>query len=530
MINVFDAIQDFFFSLFNNDPKELQKRKDMRRVQDDLKSFKPSCYKKSSKELTTDFASMLFTLYQNLRPICDILAKTLNNPDPKIAQRFKDYLIEVRLPEDIQEKRYAFTYDEMNKRVLNSSKTDQEIQALSREFSDFVRIFSEPELKAANTELQEMERLIALCRHDWEKTLAYFDASIKLSNPNFKPKFSPTPGKQVLPEILDLYYILGPFRIDNNVEQNLIYLLQRISASQSPEYAGRLKKLVANIRKILNKRLTPQHILAIIRAISDNPYLTPKTDTEVKDFVAPMKDRLTKEFNNARERINREKSESEIEKDLNSLFGEADLLVVGGYNSELNRVLQAKGLASFSQVKALQILKSYVVAKFEKLLKDPIKKIIIEGFFEDKQKLNIMSNTYYRCEKSKDRLDMFEESITSDNRVSVPAIQKQLKQASKGKDVSSVVDKMVETIDNRAKEIVSEETNMYYALANYISEIINDYKKSTPELVSNIRTIGGNHNREMMNNILKGYNDTIKFLRVMSHFTILKQQKGRLKR
>ena len=84
--------------------------------------------------------------------------------------------------------------------------------------------------------------------------------------------------------------------------------------------------------------------------------------------------------------------------DLKTLFLGAEPLEVPGYTQALAHELDSRNYSGFSRVKPLAILKSFILAHFEKSLRDPLKRLLIEGTFTQKMVELRFNNTYYDCE------------------------------------------------------------------------------------------------------------------------------------
>lgn len=520
-MGLFGSIQDLLVSVFTGDPREAARHRELRKTYEQVRGVRPPCIKPNKKLVLPGFATILLSFEQGLLPICELLQKTLNNEDPHIAERFRDYLLELRLPKSEMERRYSYTYDEMLKRVNAASSPDAELRAIAAEFDELMKALDDPNVLAVEAELHQLDRLAEICRHDAERFLALFDPRVNVANSEYKPSFKTVEGDQVLPELLDLYYILADFQIDLGIDRNLTLLLDRISPAGQSQ-SGKMGRIVQRCSRIFRRQLTPQHLLNLIRLIKGDPYFVPKVDREHRSYTAAYKKRLTTQFRKDRDRIVRERNEHALENDIKSLFGDAELLHLDGYNDQENAALQRAGHATFTQIKPLRILKSFTLAKFERTIRDDLKRIIVEGFFENKQFQSSISSIYHQCDHSYERILAFEEELNGSGRHSVTLLRRYLHEKKRQSNVSEIVARIVEAVDKDAKELVESETNRYFTLGSLMLDVVNDYKRRTPELVSNIKAIGGQQNRELLGAIASGYNDVVRLVRIMKHFTIIR--------
>jgi hypothetical protein len=232
--------------------------------------------------------------------------------------------------------------------------------------------------------------------------------------------------------------------------------------------------------------------------------------------------RLMNQFAADKERISRERHESAIGEDIASLFGQMETLAVEGYNEDTDIMLQKESSNSFIYVKPMRIVKTFVYEIFQKRIKEPVKRFLVEGYFDNKNFQNNMANVFFQCDHAIERIEGFEEGLSGNGRTSVPTLRRFIEEMKKGKDVGVFVTKIVDAVNERAKNLVESETNFVNMLGDSLYDIIADFKKPTPELITNMRTLGSGKNKDLITEIASGYNMIQKFIKVMRNFTIIK--------
>jgi hypothetical protein len=173
-------------------------------------------------------------------------------------------------------------------------------------------------------------------------------------------------------------------------------------------------------------------------------------------------------------------------------------------------------------VKPLRILKTFVLAAFDSSIKEPVKRLLVEGYFDNKGFQNNLANILYQCERSGGRIEEFEEQLLGNGRVSIVAMKRYVEELRRGKDIASFLNRLVDAINGRAKEIVEDEAGLFAMLGEALSELIADYKSPSPELVTNIRTFGGARNREIVAQIQAGRDRIATLVKVLRNFAYVK--------
>jgi hypothetical protein len=519
------ALRDFFLGLFSRNPEEAHKRRELRKIHNFLATIRPSYYRMSQKTVQPSFANILFTYCQLLKPVSDIVKRTLASSDVKQGRKYFDLLIDAHLPQEERERKVYFSYEGMLERVKAAIDPDDESEIISREFQSFMKVLETPEIKMLDTELMDMERLVDLCRHDYERLLGLFDPGVNFDNPNYRPEFQPARGENVAPELIDLYYIITGFVFTTRMEESLAILLERISPRDAnlDEQRRKLKKVLSSLNKIFSHQLSSELLLALMRAIKNDPGFVPDTARFKTSFLEAYKSRVFVQFQKDKERILRERHEDAISQDIKALFGEMEILQVTAYNEENSALLAKESPESFTHIKAMRILKTFIESVFEPKLKENIKRVLVEGFFDNKTFQNNMANVFYQCVHSVERFSAFEEQLAGNGRVSVISMKRYIEEARRGKDVQVFLSKFADTVNERAHEILENETNLFNMMADALYDVITDFKRSSPEIITNIRTLGAGKNKDLMQAVGAGYNDIQHLIKIMRNFAIVRQ-------
>lgn len=518
------AIKDFFLGMFSRNPEEVHRRRELKRIASFLSSIRPTVWKQSQKAVLPGFADTFLTYCQLLKPVADIVRKTVASQDVRQSQRFYDLLIDTRLPVEERERKIFFGYEGMADRVSRAVHPEDEIESVSREFLSFMKVLDSPEIRVLDTELLEMERLVDICRHDYERILGLFDPGVNLDNPSYRPEFSPVPGESLLPELIDFHYISHDFWFTTRMEDNLSILLSRLA----PEESGgsnrlKLQKFLSALNKILKNQLGSDMLLALMRAIKADPVFSPPLARERRSFLESYKNRVYTQFQKDKERILRERHESAITHDINALFGDMEIMEMESYNETNAALLARESPDTFAHVKPMRILKTFIYSIFDPRFREPVKRLLVEGYFDNKAFQNNLANVFFQCEHSGERFQNFEEQIGGNGRISVIAIRRYIEEAKRGKDVAVFLGKQTDTINNRAREILENETNLFGMLGEALADIVADFKRSTPEIVTNIRTLGAGRNRDLMGHLANGVQDIQRLIKIMKNFTFIKQ-------
>ncbi|MCW8966900.1 MAG: DUF5312 family protein [Candidatus Pacearchaeota archaeon] len=521
-MNMWKRVWNFFSSLLNWDPQEAEKKKQLGKVFRYLSTISPSFINKNTREILPGFAKILFAFTRYLLPIRNVFEKTILSRDFKMAELYRNYLIESYLPESDQLKRHSFTFDALKERLLDSVSGKVETDKIKYDFNEYIKIFNASEFDMINKELNEFYKLVTVSQHNYEPFLSLFDQELIISSNTYTPKFKVVNGNDIIPDLMDLYYITANLKISDLIEHKLMQLIERLNPTQVNTVKKKVSRLLARIDKILKTYLTREIILALLQAIKLDPEFVADTNTESVNYIDQYKSKLTNEFKQMIDRILREISENNIVQEMDELFQGEKLVFPEGYNETERDYLLSYGMESFIHIKPFTILKNYLISFFSVKTKNVLSKLIFEGFFEDKVFQNNISNAFYACGKSYNRIEQFETGLTEKATSSLLTIHNSLQKKERDKDLVEKLNNIIIGINQRVFTIIEEETNKLNTLLKYYTDVLVDYKNKTPLYISNIKVIGGNKNNEFVQDLVFGYSKLEQVIKIMKNFTVIK--------
>jgi len=518
-MGIFHAVLDFFRRLLGLDGGASG---ELKRIYSGVSHIKPPYYRFKNNLVMTGFAQDLYLFCQALKPLMDLADRTLAHPDLRVSRRYFDYLVDLDLPPEELQKKDSFVYDGMKARMENAVKDDDEQEAIARDFQRFLRSVDRLADGNLNLDLFEVERFIEICRHDWERMLGFFDPGASLDDSRYRPDFQPCAGEQIVPELIDAYYLLVGFSFSETLHVKIMRVFERHAPATAASQAGKISKLFSTLNKILSYRLSSDNLLALIRLSKRDATCEPDVRRERIDYIEQYRKRLTTQYERDRERLLRERHENAVSLDIRDLFGGTDVLPLDGYNEETDSYLRRESPNGFTHVKPMGILKTFIKGVFETQIKETVKKILVEGYFDNKNFQNSLANILYQCDRTGARVESFEEGLKGNGRVSVMAVKRYVEEMRHGKDIMPFLSKIVDEINYKAREICEDETGLFQMLSEVLGELLADYKKSSPDLVTNIRNLGGLRNKELLATLTEGRRKTETFVRVMKNFAYIK--------
>jgi len=523
MLKFLEYLQDLFLTLIGRDPQEMERRRRLRAVNEELRRLKPNYYRKGSRVVLPDFAAAVLELLSCVRPLRELFDRTVCTEDTKLAQRYRDYLVVARLPAHLQDIYGTFVFANLRRRVLSAAQPEAELARIEQELNDFLGNLSDPEYYSFDPDYTGLQRLVSLCQHSYAHVLALFDPEYNPVDRQATPNFRPAPADEILTELLDLYFIIGGIDLSDGLQRNLDFLIDRLSREGAAEAKQRTHRVLARLRSLVGNHLSPAILLALIRSIKQDPQFAPEVISEQYYYLDEFRSRFREYYGRLRERIEWELHESEVQEDLQRLFRGAELLEIEGYNEQLARNLQEMDYDCFASVKPLRILKSFVVAYFMRSLREPLKRLIVEGKFENRIFQNMFTNTFFGCEALPQKIEQLEENLKDTGALSVKKLQHFLILYQQGKPVHNIVGKLCDGIETSLRKLLDEGANLFYNLCVLLLEILEDAKQKSPEHVANIKSLAGGANDQYLAGLSAGYESLYLFVKIVKNFTKVRQ-------
>lgn len=522
MASFFDYLQDIFISLFSRSPEEAERRRALRALAEQLRQVQPPIYRRSTGQLLPAFGYNLLQLTYLLAPLGELFAKTLYNEDKGLAERYREHLAVARLPDAQALLLPGFSLTSMQERALAAESPTRELEKISQEFGELLDCLSSPAFYSFDLDCTATDRLASLCRHDLGRLFALFEPGFDPAQKGRRPSFQPVGLKKALKELLDLYFILAGIELSEGVEGNLLALLDRLERERAAASRDKVRTILARLGKLLQHELQPQLLLALIRLAQEDPRFSPETVKEQLPCLQAVKDNLKAEFQKDLERVRWEINENAIGGDLKILFGAAELLEVPGYDEETSRALGFRGYEGFSRVKPLRILKSFILAHFERSLRDPFKRLLVEGTFANRIFENMCNDNLHRCEELHARLLELEENLRG-GAAGGEKLSRFLQLHDQGKPVAPLVVKTVDAVEASVRRLVDEGSAFFYNLSVLLGEVLHDARQKAPALVINVRGIAGRANKEYLAALDSCLGSLKLFIKVMRNFTDIRE-------
>ena len=523
---IITAIKDFFEGLFFPSSPEYQKKWQLKTYAAELRKLNPPLYR-TGEILLPAFGALLYQLYHFLQPVKAILDKTVNSPDIRAAEKYRDIFFEAILSEEQVKQRRSFTFQERS--ILLSicksyQETEHKLQEQIHGFKNFMRIFTEPAFRTREQELIKLFFLSDLCDFDYAAFLNRFNNNLQLtagtaapiSQDNFEEVFA----KDVIKNLLDFQFIVRNVAITQTTIDNIIFLARSLE-NFTDETGVKLEKTLNTVETLLANRLKRTTIPIILKLINDDPNFEEKITVSESKPLQEYVDRMTENFQADSKRLLKITKETNITGLIEKCFGSGQLKPLDGYNDAINDAIQNLSTISFDWVKPMQLLKSFTEMYFETHYKTFLRSLLIEGFFANKQIEGQYAAIYRSCEMLLGKIKNFEQLFKPKGQCNLIEIQGYIAEIEKGKDMKKQLQKIVEIANIQAKAVVQTGSKAYADLYAFTEHLLEDIKAPTPELITNLKAlVVSSKNKESFTRLEQDRHIFAMFLEIMKNYAV----------
>lgn len=521
-MGIFQFFTNVFESIFMSSSPEVKKKQALHKIDSELKNIQPNIFK--SGMLQPNFAELIRILYENTKPIDDLLSETISSDDVKRHNFFCNQLLLTGFTGTSQEKLENLSYENRKEDVINSNLPVNKALENQRHTLEFlIHELNNPDFVKIDEVITQIQQLTDICRFKYLDVIHHFDPEYSGFNPGYEPIFVCCVPESMASNFQDLYFISYNFKVNSSLIRAVTALvhLQKgstVAENDAERYAGYLKK----INTIFSRYLTPEVLKKLICTAKKEPDFVPQTASYKANSRQKFAEYLQEKFLQDEERIKNEIKDSRISSELKILFEGRPLSELRGYCQEANVQIRQNCSTAYTWITPLQIIKTFVAEYFNPRIRALLNDVIIEGFFNSPSYKSDFSAIVYACLEIPERLEEFEKSFDHGEKNDKAIIEGYISDSHKNADF---VKKLVSTVDNvneEAHRLVQEVCSNFFDLYKQINELLIDSKKTKPGIISNLKVLmNSTRNRDNASQLEQQFDNWRVFLEIMKNYAII---------
>lgn len=522
-MSLLQAISDFFESLFNKNSPEVQKKIQLRKLENELKSTEPVIFK--SGKLLPNFAESIRILYVNTKPLADLFTDTIFGPDVPRNLRYEAQLVMTGFPEPDQAVVESLEYENRKKQLteVSAMTTSQIFDGQHKNLERVLKILNSDTFRKMDKDINTLHQLNDFCKFNYVTLLQIFDPNFVAADKRYQPTYNEI-GIERLLNILEDFYFLEKGLVLTTSIINAVSALATLRAGGNSLQANtdNLRENIKHIAYVLNHVISPERIRLLIcygkADLNYQPQASSYTDSARKHFS----EMIQSKFKSDEQRIKTELKDARINSELSSLFGSTELLKVSGYNAEMNAKLLENSQLTFTWVMPIRILKTFLATFLSDPIRTLLNDIIVEGFFNNPQYKSDFAAAVFSALESAQTVADFEASFDKTGENSSLKIEGFIHDSHNDQEFFKKLEQMVGNINNQAEKLISREINNLRSVSRHIEGIIQDSKKPTCEIISNLKVLmTSSRNRDNSDLLEQQFPKWEIFFEIMKNYAII---------
>gem|GEM_PF-253302 len=516
------ALKEFFESIFMASSPEVKKRNEMRKIENELKALPSQIFKNGF--LQPNFAELFRVLYENTRPINEILSQTIASEDLKRNGIFESELIITGFDEESQKKFESLSFESRKQSIMESNlQMNKQIEMQKRGLENLLKQLSSPGFIKIDDTLCALKQLSDICKFNYLNIVRLFDQDFDGSSSTSLGVVVPVSPSTIAEPLQDLYYLTGGLKIDVAEVRAICALKQllhgkSISESEQEKISENLKKINSVFTKYLTGDVFKKLICFGKKDANISFQFATYRSNSLKSFIEYMQ----KRFASDTERIKGEVKDYTVSFEIKELFGEHALEEANVYNSATNEFLRNETPYSFVWITPIQVIKTFMTVFLTESVKQVLNNIVIEGFFNNSNYKADFSSTIYALNEIPNMIADFENSFKKGGKNDEAELRGLVNDSRTNADFLKKVGSMVDNINNQAHKLIQESSKILYSLYVQVGELILDAKKSKSDMVSNIKVLlSSARNHDGAGMMEQQYENWKLFLKVMKNYAII---------
>lgn len=516
------ALKELFESIFMSSSPEVKKRTEMRKIEAELKGLPSQIIKNGL--LQPNFAELFRVLYENTKPIDDILSATITSEDIHRNGRFEYELILTGFNSETQEKINSLSFENRKQQAMeDEDNLSKLIERQKHSMEAILKMLNSPTFLKIDDTLTHLKQLADICHFNYMSIIRVFAPDFDGFTPDSLGTVTVASPESVASLLQDLYYISVNFKV-GMAEAHAVCALKQLasqrelSASEQDKIAGNLSK----INSVFEKYLTADVLKKVICLGRKDSNIQFQAATYRSNSLKGFIEFFQSKFASDTERIKGEIKDYTVSFEIRELFGDTPLEEVKFYNAETNEFLRKNTPYSFIWITPMQVLKTFMSKFLTQSVRTVINNIVIEGFFNNQAYKSEFSSTVYSVNEIDNVIAEFEKSFEREQKNDEAELRGLVRDSRKDQDFLKKVGSMVDTINNQAHKIIQDQSKILYQMYMQIGELILDAKKSKSDVISNIKVLlNSTRNREGSNSMEQQHENWKMFLKIMKNYAIL---------
>ncbi|HOJ50080.1 MAG TPA: hypothetical protein PKW55_04645 [Spirochaetota bacterium] len=476
----------------------------LKKIRKSLKKFSYSFVNFSRNKLKPELGKLLIDIYSVLIPLKEYLK--LNKPSE--IREFTRYLFKYHANDQQKKLLENLTSKEYIRELIKNKGAKDAANEIKSIYKNFKNSFSSEVLQKINHIFSLGSSLQDFLRFDIFLILKKFYPSI-----NEKNLLNPGPDREISIEIIENElkdFIDSLYFINPNINYYPFIKIYSEFINQPLIAEEEFLKVFSKISYLIKTDI----LVLTLQYLSKDVYYKSLSSFTIKEVSEEFFKDLVEFINTTQDEVLNEVKYLKINTILKELFGSSDFKETKAYTKDQNEFLIKNGLDPFYYHEQFNVLKKFMLDKYNQYIRKAIHTFIIKASFSSLSLQEEFNNLYYAMNGIIDKILELEDKMNRDE--GWPRLKTLILGKSKDTSLVFLARKNILEINNKVKDIIYSFINIGKELNSKLKIIVTAFNKGEKEPIPNIKTFAGNTTPMVVKHLADAFNDINKFLKYLS--------------
>ncbi len=477
-----DGSAEGFFSrllatFLGGDDPDREKRRLLKNLTKELKRRKSKLYKPRNEEAGVGIAKFFFDIYRVVAPAQAILQNASESGG------VKSIVIDSFLSEEQRELRERFSEDTIRERA-KSTETKALAEELRQTMISFFGSFDSKKVKEINGLYNQLLLLLQFIQFDYYMLLKKFDSSLMEGDQAYKPKFEPISAEYIIDDLKDFLEVALP--LDPSVDWDKV--LDVLQTYRGVEVISRpaWKKVMQAVKEMRDSELFPM----IIQHVEKDPFWKPMVRIPNEKIVEAYLNALKTSTEGTMQKILTERKNLKVDQLCRQVFGTSSVVRAKHYTEQANAVYAKRMLAGYTHAAAFNYMKAFLLDYFKKDIREVVRDLLlVRGKWSSNISSQQLSDGFHQVMEAADKAVKFDDSLAEDGERGAKLKKALGRVVERDKNSIRFIREGLKQVNTEAQVMINEAANGLITIAKHLKALLEDRKKTNPELLLNWKEI-----------------------------------------
>lgn len=464
-------------TFLGGDDPDREKKRLLKNLSKELKKRKSKLYKPRNEEAGAGIAKFFFDIYRVVAPAQALLQNASESGG------LKSIVIDSFLNDEQRELRERFSEDSIRERSKN---TDTKLLAeeLRQTMIRFFGSFDSKKVKEINGLYNQLLLLLQFVQFDYFMVLKKFDSALMEGDQAYKPKFDPISAEYIIDDLKDFLEVAIPLdpSADWDKVLDVLQMYRGVEAIARPAW----KKTMQSIKEMRDSEL----LIMIVQHVEKDPYWKPMVRIPNEKIVESHLNALKTSTEGTMQKILTERKNLKVDQLCKQVFGTTSVVRAKNYTEQANAMYAKRMLAGYTHAAAFNYMKAFLLDYFKKDIREVVRDLLlVRGKWSSNITSQQLSDGFHQVMEAADKAVQFDDSLAEDGERGSKLKKSLGRVVERDKNSIRFIREGLKQVNTEAQAMINDAANGLIIIAKHLKALLEDHKKTNPELLLNWKEI-----------------------------------------